>query len=210
MSWTICGLFALVAYFLGSLPTGYLMAKSLKGIDIRECGSGSTGATNVLRTVGKEAAIAVLAIDILKGAIALLLVREFYLMTGGNILSLSWQPWLITFAGILAILGHSKSIWLQFKGGKSVATSLGVLLVMNPWVALGTMAVFGLVLVARHIVSLGSICGAIAVNILMVALHQPLPYCLFAAIAGIYVILRHRSNIERLLAGIEPAIGRQL
>ncbi|MEM9543171.1 MAG: glycerol-3-phosphate 1-O-acyltransferase PlsY [Cyanobacteria bacterium P01_E01_bin.42] len=210
MSWTTCGLFALAAYFLGSLPTGYLVAKSLKGIDIRECGSGSTGATNVLRTVGKEAAIAVLAIDILKGAIALLLVRQFYLMTGGDILPLSWQPWLITFAGILAILGHSKSIWLKFKGGKSVATSLGVLLVMNPWVALGTIAVFGLVLAARQIVSLGSICGAVAVNVLMVALHQPLPYCFFAAIAGVYVIVRHRSNIERLLAGNEPAIGRQL
>lgn len=210
MSWTICGFFALAAYFLGSLPTGYLIAKSLKGIDIRECGSGSTGATNVLRTVGKEAAIAVLAIDILKGAIALFLVRMLYIVTGSDILPLSLQPWLITFAGILAILGHSKSIWLQFKGGKSVATSLGVLLVMNPWVALGTIAVFGLVLAVRQIVSLGSICGAIAVNVLMVALHQPLPYCLFAAIAGVYVILRHRSNIERLLAGIEPAIGRQL
>ncbi|MGK7927997.1 MAG: glycerol-3-phosphate 1-O-acyltransferase PlsY [Spirulina sp.] len=210
MAWTICGFFVLTAYLLGSLPTGYLMTKSLKGIDIREYGSGSTGATNVLRTVGKEAAIAVLAIDILKGAIALLFVRAFYGITGSDILPLNWQPWLITLVGIFVILGHSKPVWLQFKGGKSVATSLGVLLVMNPWVALGTVAVFGLVFAMRRIVSLGSISGAIAVNLLMVLLHQPLPYCLFAALAGFYVILRHRSNIERLLAGNEPAIGKQL
>jgi glycerol-3-phosphate acyltransferase PlsY len=210
MSWTICVFFALTAYLLGSLPTGYLIAKSLKGIDIRQCGSGSTGATNVLRNVGKGAAIAVLAIDILKGALALLVVHGFYEMTGSEILPLSLQPWLITLVGTIAILGHSKSVWLQFKGGKSVATSLGVLLVMNPWAALGTVGVFALMLTWRHIVSLGSISGAIAVNIFMVLLHQPLAYCLFAAIAGFYVILRHRSNIERLLAGVEPAIGRQL
>jgi glycerol-3-phosphate acyltransferase PlsY len=210
MAWIICGLFMLSAYLLGSLPTGYLLAKSLKGIDIRQCGSGSTGATNVLRNVGKEAAIAVLAIDILKGAIALLLVRVFYEITISEVLPLSWQPWLVTLMGILVILGHSKSVWLQFKGGKSVATSLGVLFVMNPWVALGTLTVFGLVLALRHIVSLGSISGAFAVNILMVFFHQPLPYCLFAVIAGFYVIVRHRSNIERLFTGTEPAIGKQI
>ena len=204
------GLLILAAYLLGSIPTGYVVARYIKGIDIREHGSGSTGATNVLRTVSKSAAITVLVIDLLKGSIALTLVNLVYSIAPSDSLPAQWHSWLITGAALSAIIGHSKSIWLNFTGGKSVATTLGVLLVMNPLVALGTLASFGIILSLSRIVSLSSICGAIAVNILMIALNQPIAYSIFAALAGLYVILRHKTNIQRLLAGIEPKIGQAL
>ncbi|WP_319422478.1 glycerol-3-phosphate 1-O-acyltransferase PlsY [Pleurocapsa sp. FMAR1] len=204
----ISALLILTAYLLGSIPTGYIVGRYLKGIDIREHGSGSTGATNVLRTVGKSAAIAVLAIDLVKGLLALAIVNLFYYFSPSQTLPVDWHTWLITGAALSAIIGHSKSIWLNFSGGKSVATALGILLVMNPAVALGTLASFGITLSISRIVSLSSICGAIAVNILMVALNQPPAYSIFAILAGLYVILRHRTNIQRLVAGIEPKIGQ--
>jgi acyl phosphate:glycerol-3-phosphate acyltransferase len=198
----------IVAYLLGSIPTGYLAGKYLRGIDIREHGSGSTGATNTLRILGKGAGILVLAIDMLKGALAVGLVDAMYrFFNTNNFFLADWQPWLVTATALAAVIGHSKSIWLNFTGGKSVATSLGVLLVMNPLVALGTLATFGVVLGISRIVSISSVSGAIAVNILMISLQQPLPYLIFAAIAGIYVIVRHRSNIERILEGTEPKLG---
>ncbi len=199
-----------LAYLLGSIPTGYLAGKWLKGIDIREHGSGSTGATNVLRNLGKPAAIAVLGVDVLKGMVAVGLTRSFYHFDSTKLVPLEWQYWLIILTGIAAILGHSKSIFLNFTGGKSVATSLGVLIVMNPLVALGTLTSFLVVLGISRIVSLSSITGAIAGNILIIFLNQPLPYLLFAVIAGIYVIVRHSSNIQRLLAGTEPKLGEKL
>lgn len=212
MLWSllISGVLLAIAYLLGSIPTGYLAGRYLKNIDIRDYGSGSTGATNVLRTLGKGAAIAVLGIDSLKGAIAVGLVKGFDAIAATEIIPTHWQPWLVVAAGLMAILGHSKSIFLNFGGGKSVATSLGILLVMSPIPALGTLAIFLLTLALSRIVSLSSICGAIAVNILMLWFKQPLPYLLFAGIAGIYVIVRHRSNITRLLAGTEPRIGQKL
>jgi glycerol-3-phosphate acyltransferase PlsY len=207
----ISGLLILVGYLFGSIPTGYLLAKWLKGIDIREQGSGSTGATNVLRTVGKTAALTVLVLDLLKGAAAVAVVQASFAIAPTLMFPLQpWYAWLVTFAGLAAIFGHSKSIWLNFTGGKSVAASLGVLLMMSPTVALGTIGAFIFVLAFFRIVSLGSISGAIAVNVFMVLLHQPLPYCLFAAVAGVYVILRHRTNIQRILAGTEPLIGQKL
>ena len=203
------GLLVLIAYLLGSIPTGYAIGRFLKGIDIREHGSGSTGATNVLRTINKPAAIAVLSIDLLKGAIALLLVNLTYSLAPA-VLPEQWHSWLIAGVALAAIIGHSKSIWLNFTGGKSVATTLGVLFVMSPLVALGTLASFGIILSLSRIVSLSSICGAIAVNILMIASGQPIAYSIFTALAGMYVILRHKTNIQRLAAGIEPKIGQAL
>jgi glycerol-3-phosphate acyltransferase PlsY len=207
---TLSGLLLLAAYLLGSFPTGYLAAWLLKGIDIRGQGSGSTGATNVLRTLGKGPALVVLLIDALKGVGAIALVNGFYALSATANVSTTWQPWLVALVAFAAVLGHSKSIWLNFTGGKSVATSLGILLAMSMPVGLGTLGVFAVVLAVSRIVSLGSVAGAIAVSVLMILLKQPLPYQLFAGVAGLYVILRHRSNIERILAGTEPRIGQPL
>lgn len=208
------GLLLTTAYLLGSIPAGYLAGRILKGIDIREVGSGSTGATNVLRAVGKGPALVVLLVDTLKGAGAIALVRAVYSLTP-TLLHLGQTrdqslPWLVALAGFAAVLGHSKSIWLNFTGGKSVATGLGVLLAMCWQVGLGTLGVFGMFLGISRIVSLSSIAGAIAVSVLMIVFQQPLPYLLFASTAGLYVIWRHRSNIQRLLAGTEPQLGQQL
>jgi glycerol-3-phosphate acyltransferase PlsY len=213
---SMCGAVVLVAYLLGSFPTGYIAVKQLKGIDIREVGSGSTGATNVLRTLGKGPGAFVLAIDCLKGVLAIALVYYlFNFAASQNLIPATvdvqlWQPWLVTLVGIAAILGHSKSIFLGFTGGKSVATSLGILLAMNWQVGLATFGVFAVVVAISRIVSLSSIIGAIAVSLVMVFLHQPLPYILFGIAGGLYVVLRHRTNIERLLAGTEPKIGQKL
>ncbi|MGL5922795.1 glycerol-3-phosphate 1-O-acyltransferase PlsY [Chroococcidiopsis sp.] len=211
----LCVVNLLVAYLIGSTPTGYTLAKLLKGIDIREHGSGSTGATNVLRTLGKGPGAFVLVIDALKGVLAIALVPWlFSFATGQNLLPPTvdptlWLSWMVTLSGLAAILGHSKSIWLGFSGGKSVATSLGVLLAMNWQVALATVGIFGVVIAISRIVSLSSIAGAIAVSLLMLLFHQPLPYVLFGIVGGIYVILRHKSNIQRLLDGTEPQLGQK-
>ncbi|MBD0335283.1 MAG: glycerol-3-phosphate 1-O-acyltransferase PlsY [Cyanobacteria bacterium Co-bin13] len=199
----------LAAYLLGSIPTGYLIAKWAKGIDIREYGSGGTGATNVLRTVGKPAAAAVLLVDLVKGALAVLLVKLLYptILSTAAAARPDWQPWIEALAALAALLGHSRSIWLNFTGGKSAASGLGILLAMSWPVGLGTLAVFAAVVGVSRIVSLGSIAAAIATILLMVLMQQPVPYIVIAIAGGLYVILRHRSNIERLLAGTEPRLG---
>ncbi|MGA9378365.1 MAG: glycerol-3-phosphate 1-O-acyltransferase PlsY [Phormidium sp.] len=197
----------LVAYLLGSFPTGFLAAKLLKGIDIRDEGSGSIGATNVLRTLGKGPAIVVLLVDALKGALAIALANWIYPFTNNESLPL---PWLVTLAGLLAVIGHSLPVWLNFKGGKSVATSLGILLAMSWQVGLATVGIFAFVVAITRIVSIGSIAGAIAVSLFMILFKEPLPYLIFSLAAGVYVIWRHRSNIQRIIAGTEPKVGQKL
>jgi glycerol-3-phosphate acyltransferase PlsY len=205
-----------VAYLFGSMPTGYLAGKLLKGIDIREHGSRSVGATNALRTLGKWPALVVLLVDVLKGAAAIVFARWFYpwlatwpSVTPPTALDLQASlPWAVCLAGLAALLGHARSIWLNFAGGKSVATGLGVLLAMSWPVGLGALAVFGVVVAIFRIVSLGSILAALTAIALMCALEHPLPYRLMVIAGGIYVIVRHRANIQRLLAGTEPRVGQ--
>lgn len=210
MSWILSGVFIVFAYLWGSLPTGYLAGRYLQGIDIREHGSGSIGTTNVLRTLGKKAAIAVLAIDLCKGTIA---IGQIYLVNNWlavNIIPLSWQAYLVTIAAGAAILGHSKSIWIGFKGGKSVATSLGVLLAMDFRVAIVAVGIFAICLAVWQIVSVASLSAAISATAATIFFEEPLPYLCFVVLAGIYVFYLHRSNIKRLLAGVEPKIGQKL
>ena len=212
---SLCGVVILLAYLFGSFPTGYLAGKLLKGIDIREVGSGSTGATNVLRTLGKLPGAFVLLIDALKGGLAINLgYALFSIATTQNLIPPIvnieiWQPYSLTLAGLAALLGHSKSIFLGFTGGKSVASGVGILLAISWQVGLSTLGVFAVVIAISRIVSLSSIAGAVAVSILMVIFHQPLAYILLGFAGGLYVIIRHRTNIERLIAGTEPKIGQK-
>jgi glycerol-3-phosphate acyltransferase PlsY len=204
------------AYLLGSTPTGYLAGKLLQGIDIREHGSKSTGATNVLRTLGKWPALIVLLVDVLKGVAAIAFARWFYSwlsalpsVTPPTALDRqTWVDWAVCLAGLAGLLGHGRSIWLNFTGGKSAATGLGVLLALSWPVGLGAAAAFGVVLAISRMVSLGSIVAALTAIALVCDLEQPLPYRLLVIAGGIYVIVRHHANIRRLLAGTEPRLGQ--
>ncbi len=195
------------AYLLGSIPTGYLAGRLLAGIDLREHGSGSTGATNVLRSVGKWPAAGVLAVDVLKGVAAIVLARWLFARLD---VPDSSQAWTVCLAGVAVLLGHSRSVWLNFKGGKSAATGLGVLLAMSWPVGAGAAAAFGLVLAIFRIVSLGSLAAASTAIALVCILTEPWPYRLLVVAGGLYVIALHRANIRRLIAGTEPRIGRKL
>jgi glycerol-3-phosphate acyltransferase PlsY len=214
--WIASAVGLVIAYLFGSTPTGYLAGKLLKGIDIREHGSKSTGATNVLRTLGKWPALVVLTVDVLKGAGAIIVARWFYpwlyiVLSTTPPTAFDLQicvPWAVCLAGLAVLLGHSRSIWLNFTGGKSAATGLGVLLAMSWPVGLGAATVFGIVLAIFRIVSLSSILAALAAIVLICGLEQPLPYRLLVIAGSIYVIVRHRANIQRLLAGTEPRLGR--
>ncbi|MEO1521753.1 MAG: glycerol-3-phosphate 1-O-acyltransferase PlsY [Cyanobacteria bacterium J06633_2] len=209
------GLALFIAYLLGSLPTGYLAGQWLKGIDIREHGSGSTGATNVLRTLGKGPGLAVLLIDMLKGALSVILTRWLYdqsFVTASAPSSIDinqWVPWAVIFVALSAILGHSRSIWLQFTGGKSVATSLGILFAMYWPMACIALGVFAITVSISRMVSLGSILGAISVPIVMAIAHQPIPLILFGLVAATYIVATHRRNIQRIFAGTESRLGQK-
>lgn len=195
--WTEFGLL-IAAYFLGSLPTGYIAGR-IAGIDIRQHGSGSTGATNVWRTIGKGAGITVFVVDLLKGILAVYLTQHFSTAS-------AWTQWFTVGAAMMALLGHTRSIWLGFSGGKAVATGLGVLLILN-WIV--GISAFGLWLATMGIwrtVSLSSIVAAISAPLLMILTQSPLAYILLASIGGAYVVWCHRSNIERLWQGTEPSI----
>lgn len=213
--WTASAVGLLIAYLLGSTPTGYLAGQLLKGIDIREHGSKSTGATNVLRTLGKWPALVVLIADVLKGVAAIIIARSFCPWLAAAFSSTPpasdlqiWVPWAIGLAGIAVLLGHSRSIWLNFTGGKSAATGLGVLLAMSWPVGLGAATAFGIVVAMTRIVSLSSILAALTAIVLVCAFEHPLPYRLLVITGGLYVVVRHRANIGRLLAGTEPRLGQ--
>ncbi|MFS2176741.1 glycerol-3-phosphate 1-O-acyltransferase PlsY [Rhizobium pisi] len=205
----------LVAYLLGSIPTGYLAGKLVRGIDIREHGSKSTGATNVLRTLGKWPALFVLAVDVMKGVVAIVFAQWFYPwlvsrypVVWPNELEIpSRVCWLVCLSGLAVLLGHGRSIWLNFTGGKSAATGLGVLLAISLPVGVGAAAAWGAVLAMSRIVSFSSILAALAAIVLVFSFEQPMPYRLLVVAGGLYVIVRHRANVQRLLAGKEPRLG---
>lgn len=204
----------ILGYLLGTFPTGYLLGRLLRGIDIREHGSGSMGATNVLRTLGKGPALVVLLTDACKGVAAVNLVRLLQIspwqVWGSTPLDGSVVTWMVVVASLGAVVGHSRPLWLRFKGGKSVATGLGILLAMSWPVALIALGIWLISLGFSRRVSLSSLVAAVSTPVLMFNLQQPLAYGLFALAAGLYVVLTHRRNIERLLEGSEPVIGQKL
>lgn len=213
--WIVNAAGVMLAYLLGSIPTGYLAGKILKGIDIREHGSKSTGATNVLRTLGKLPAAVVLVVDVAKGASAIAFVRWvcpwlIALMSNPPPAASELQasvPWMVCLAGLAALLGHGRSVWLNFTGGKSAATGLGVLLAMSWPVGVGAAIAFGCVLAVFRIVSLSSMLAALTATVVAVGLPHPLPSRLLVIAGAAYVIARHRANIRRLLSGTEPRLG---
>ena len=209
---------ALVAYLIGSIPTGFLVGRA-KGIDIRAAGSGNIGATNAMRVLGKPAGIFVLLLDALKGyaACAFLppliynwLEPHFYgLAPGFAAESPELKMKFYVVAGIFAVLGHNYTCWLKFKGGKGIATTAGVYLALAP-TALGiALAAFLLAVVLTRYASIGSITGAV---VLPVAVWFTCDNWLFRAVTivlGAMAIYRHRKNIQRLMAGTENRIGKK-
>jgi glycerol-3-phosphate acyltransferase PlsY len=185
-----------IGYLLGSMPNGYLAGRWLKGIDLRQCGSGSTGATNVLRNVGKAPALVVFLLDVGKGALAVLLAKSFGL-----------NDWVQVLAGLAALAGHIWPVWLGWKGGKAVATGLGMFLGLAWPVGLACFGLFMAVISISRIVSLSSVVAAIGLPVLMVLAGANGASISVSVVASVMVLWRHRSNIERLIAGTEPRIG---
>ena len=187
-----------IGYLLGAIPSGYLAGRWLKGIDLRDCGSGSTGATNVLRNVGKGPALVVFLIDVGKGALAVLLAK-----------SVGLSDWLQVLAGLAALAGHIWPVWLRFKGGKAVATGLGLFLGLAWPVGLACFGVFMAVFSLSRIVSLASVVAAISLPLLMAAGSGSNANLMVAVVAMVLVLWRHRSNIQRLVNGTEPKVGQK-
>ena len=193
------GFFSLIlGYLLGSIPSGWLAGRWLKGIDLRELGSGSTGATNVLRQVGKGPALVVFLIDVGKGAAAVLLARAF-----------GQSDWIQVLAGLTALAGHIWPVWLNLKGGKAVATGFGMFLGLAWPVGLASFGVFLLTLWLFRIVSLSSVLAAVSLPLLMIRFSGIGSYILIALVAMGLVLWRHRSNLSRILEGSEPKVGQQ-
>ena len=197
---------SIIAYLLGSISFSIIISKKIAGFDVREKGSGNAGATNVLRSVGKKAAILTLICDCLKGVLAILVA-----FVVGKIVKNLDESLLIQLAGVFVILGHTFPVFFKFKGGKGVATSLGVLLMTNWQIGLICL-VFALVLmVLTRFVSLGSIGAAILFPVLTVFIHTNYlvngNYIIFAIILAVLVVFNHRTNVQRLLAGKENKLS---
>lgn len=188
---------AIASYFLGSIPTGYLAAKA-KGIDIRSVGSGNIGATNVFRILGKPAGITVLLVDALKGFLA----ARFIAFGPGAPSEIHAM-----IAGLSAILGHNYTCWLRFKGGKGIATSAGVLLALTPAGSAITIGAFLVVLALSKYVSLSSISAAAVLPFAVWLTGGSRRLIILTVILSVMAIYKHRSNIQRLMAGTENRIG---
>ena len=190
-----------LGYLFGSFPSGYLAGRIAKGIDIRSLGSGSTGATNVLRHIGKRAAITVFLLDLFKGVLSILLAKYF-------LLNDSWQ----VAIGLSTLIGHIWPVWLNWKGGKAVATGLGIFLGLSWQVGLATLGIFIIVITLFRIVSLASVSAALALPLIMFLSFSTsnfsLPFLIISLLAMTLVIWRHRENIVRLIKGKEPRIGQ--
>ena len=189
-----------VSYFIGSLPTGYLVARIFRGVDIRTVGSGSIGATNVRRLMGQGWAVFVTLVDMLKGALALLLTVE----------SASSDPWLLSLSALAAVLGHNYPVWLRFRGGKGVATTYGTMFFIWPYnsFAIGLMsgALWYAVMTSTRYVSLASMVSLLALPAFFWMLDAPLPFILLALLLALLAMFRHRSNVSRLLEGRENPV----
>lgn len=198
----------IVAYLIGSISFSVIISKKMAGFDVREKGSGNAGATNMLRSVGKKAAVLTLLCDALKGVVAIL-----FAIIVGVIAKNSDKSLLVQIAGVLVVVGHTFPVFFNFKGGKGVATSLGVLLMTNWKIGLICL-VFALVLMAlTKMVSMGSVGAAILFPVLVLFIHTNYTisagssYFVYSIILALIVAFNHRSNIQRILNGTENKIS---
>lgn len=189
----------LLAYLIGSIPTGYIVVKSFTRQDIRTIGSGSTGATNVKRVMGKKWFFIVLLLDAFKGALPVILAKIF----ATAYVSIGLIP---VMCAIAVILGHSKSIFLKFSGGKSVAAGVGTIIALNWQIGLAIAAIWAIITYISRYVSLGSIIALSLSPFLMYLCKEPIAYILYCTIGAIYIIYLHRANIKRLLKGEENKV----
>ncbi len=185
----------ILAYLLGTVSFGLILARLKGGVDLRGQGSGSIGATNVARTMGKRAGIIALVGDCAKGLVAVLLAQAW----GSSV-------WIIAAVATAAVLGHLFPWYSGFRGGKGVATALGVFMPTLPLPLLGALIGFVVVVLLWHYVSAGSVLAAILMPILAVAFASPLPLTLSAALVAVLVVIKHQSNLQRLLQGRESKI----
>ena len=197
----------IIAYLLGSISFSVIISKKMAGFDVREKGSGNAGTTNVLRTVGKKASIITLVCDILKGVVAILVAYVAGLIMKDSV----DKALLIRLAGIAVILGHTFPIFFGFKGGKGIATALGVLMITNWNIGLICL-VFALVLmILTRMVSLGSIAAAVLFPVLIIFMPHTAylvdgNYIIFSILLAVLVVFNHRANVKRLLTGTENKI----
>lgn len=194
----------MVCYFIGSLPTAYWTGRLYKGIDIRRYGSGNIGATNAFRVLGKVPGTIVLLVDVLKGIVATTIVGDFFRLE---------QIWQRVLLAVVVVAGHNWTIFLRFKGGKGIATSLGVLIgltieipLIRP-VLLISVLVWLCVFIISGYVSMASITSAVGLPFLMIGFNQPFEIVVLGIIFCLFVVVRHRSNIKKLLSGKESRVS---
>jgi glycerol-3-phosphate acyltransferase PlsY len=191
-----------LSYLVGSIPTAYIFGKLIKGIDIREHGSGNVGATNAFRVLGKGPGTAVLIIDVFKGIIAVVVVAGFLAPYALGLIA----------AAVAAVCGHNWTCFLNFKGGKGIATTLGVLIGLTvaipearPAVALCVLS-WSLCFAVTGIVSISSLIAAVFLPVLMLVFNVPTSVVLLSVVFCVFVVFRHRPNIHRILIGQEPKV----
>lgn len=188
-SWVI-----IAGYFIGSIPFSYIVGRLWAGIDIRQYGSGNVGMTNVWRNAGPAAGLLAFAGDYGKGVLGILLARHY----GGDLL--------VALTGLMVMVGHSWPIFLGFKGGKLVATGVGVITAISPPVGIITMLIWLAVAGLSRYVSFASIIAVAAIPFLMLAYHLELPFLVLGVFAAIFVVYKHIPNLRRILSGKEPKI----
>jgi glycerol-3-phosphate acyltransferase PlsY len=190
----------LLSYLFGSLPIGLLVGRMVKGIDVRDYGSGNIGASNVWRIMGPLWGTAVFLCDFCKGYFPTVLTTRIH----ERLPDIS--PWLPVAVGLAAIIGHNFSPFLKFKGGKGVATSLGVVFGLSPTAAAVGFAVWGLCLLVTRYISVSSMLAAVVTSAILIYYHHDLPHVLFAVLVTFFVLFKHRPNMARLKAGTEPKV----
>lgn len=184
----------IACYLIGSIPFSYFVGRLWAGIDIRKCGSGNVGMTNVWRNAGPVAGLTALVLDLGKGMLAVWLARQF-----GNDL-------IVSLSGIAVLVGHSWPVFLGFKGGKLVATGVGVITAISPQVGIIAMLTWIVVTGVTRYVSVGSITAVVLIPFLMAAFHLAPPFLVLGGFAAVFAVYKHIPNIKRLLAGTEPKV----